>query len=111
LSLTVDVEQNGGDVSVFVRGQIDIDTENLLHNRLVEASLGGRRNLLVDLDGVDFIDSTGLSVLVVALTTARQHDTKLQLAITKERLLKLFRITGLSAVFDIVGPADQAHRN
>jgi anti-sigma B factor antagonist len=55
-----------------------------------------------------FLDSTGLGVLVGGLKRVRGHDGSLQLVCTQERLLKIFRITGLSKVFAIHGSQSEA---
>ncbi len=57
--------------------------------------------MIVNLEGVDFLDSTGLGVLVGALKRVRAHEGSLRLVCTQERLLKIFRITGLAKVFPI----------
>jgi STAS domain len=63
---------------------------------------------IVNMDQVEFLDSTGLGVLVGALKRVRAHDGSLDLVCTRERILKLFRITGLTKVFGIHQTVDQA---
>ncbi len=58
-------------------------------------------HIVVDLEKVDFLDSTGLGVLVGGLKRVRSHDGSLQLVCTHEKILKIFRITGLTKVFPI----------
>ena len=53
------------------------------------------------MEGVEFLDSTGLGVLVGGLKRVRAHDGSLRLVCTQERILKIFRITGLTKVFPI----------
>ena len=62
------------------------------------------------MENVDFLDSTGLGVLVGGLKKVRAHDGSLQLICTQERLLKIFRITGLAKVFTIHATAEAAAR-
>jgi anti-sigma B factor antagonist len=61
----------------------------------------GSYHIVVDLEKVDFLDSTGLGVLVGGLKRVRNHDGSLQLVCTQEKILKIFRITGLTKVFPI----------
>ena len=71
----------------------------------------GTYNIVIDLEAVEFLDSTGLGVLVGGLKKVRAHDGSLDLVCTQERLLKIFRITGLAKVFvihDSVGLAPGA---
>ena len=57
---------------------------------------------------VGFLDSTGLGVLVGGLKRVRAHDGSLDLVCTQQRILKIFRITGLTEVFGIYETVDQA---
>ena len=91
-----------------VGGEVDVYTAPRLRERLVELMDSGARNVVVDLGRVDFLDSTGLGVLVGALKRVRAHEGSLLLVCTQERLLKIFRITGLAKVFVIHDSADGA---
>ena len=51
------------------------------------------------MEDVEFLDSTGLGVLVGGLKKVRAHDGSMELVCTQDRLLKIFRITGLAKVF------------
>jgi anti-sigma B factor antagonist len=93
---------------VAVEGEIDVYTAPRLRDRITELVGDGAYQLVVDLEGVDFLDSTGLGVLVGGLKKVRAHGGSLQLVCTQERLLKIFRITGLAKVFVIHSDADAA---
>jgi anti-sigma B factor antagonist len=97
-----------GDVTVVhVAGEIDVYTAPVLRERLDE-QIAGRRHLVVDLQGVTFMDSTGLGVLVGRLKLVRVQDGTLKLVCTSERILKVFAITGLDKVFQIFDSTDDA---
>ncbi len=64
--------------------------------------------LVVNMEKVEFLDSTGLGVLVGGLKRVRAHEGSLRLVCTQERILKIFRITGLTKVFGIHESVDQA---
>ena len=68
----------------------------------------GQRSILVDLEGVEFLDSTGLGVLVGGLKRVRSHDGDLALVCTQRRILKVLEITGLTKVFTIHDSVDAA---
>ena len=75
---------------------------------MVELVNAGHYNLIVDMESVDFLDSTGLGVLVGGLKRVRSHDGSLSIVCTQERLLKIFRITGLTKVFPIHETVNEA---
>jgi anti-sigma B factor antagonist len=64
--------------------------------------------VVVDLDRLEFIDSTGLGVLVAALQRARQGGGRLSLVATADVVLRPFRLTGLGEVFDFHDTVDDA---
>jgi anti-sigma B factor antagonist len=76
-------------------------TVQRMRERLAELIADGHFHLIVDLQGVDFLDSTGLGVPVGGLKRVYPHDGSFQLVCTQERILKVFRITGLINVFSI----------
>ena len=91
-----------GDKTVLsVGGEIDVYTAPKLREQIVALVEEGHYHLVVDMEDVEFLDSTGLGVLVGGLKRVRAHDGSLRLVCTQERILKIFRITGLTKVFPI----------
>src|ERR671921_670016 len=84
-----------------VGGEVDVYTAPRLRERLIELVDSGARAVVVDLGRVDFLDSTGLGVLVGALKRLRAAGGTFSLVCAKEPLLKIFRITALDQVFPI----------
>jgi anti-sigma B factor antagonist len=93
---------------VEVGGEIDVYTAPRLREKLVELVADGQYHLIIDMEHVDFLDSTGLGVLVGGLKRVRTNDGSLRIVCTQERLLKIFRITGLTKVFPIHDTVDEA---
>jgi anti-sigma B factor antagonist len=93
---------------VDVEGEIDIYTSPRLRELLIDLVGKGNYQLIVNLDKVGFLDSTALGVLVGGLKRVRPHDGFLDLVCTQERILNIFRITGLTKVFGIYQTVDQA---
>ena len=93
---------------IDVAGTIDIHTAPRLRELLIDLVSTDNYQLIVNMDQVEFLDSTGLGVLVGGLKRVRAHDGSLDLVCTQERILKLFRITGLTKVFGIHQTVDQA---
>lgn len=98
-----------GDHTVLdVGGEVDVYTAPKLRERLVELVGEGHYNLVVDMTKVEFLDSTGLGVLVGGLKRVRAHEGTLALVCNQERILKIFRITGLTKVFPIHDSLEEA---
>ncbi len=93
---------------VDVEGEIDIYTAPQLRELLIDLAAKNSYQLIINMDKVGFLDSTGLGVLVGGLNRVRAHDGSLDLVCTQERILKIFKITGLTKVFSIYETVDQA---
>lgn len=108
MDLTLTTREADGKTIVAVGGEIDVYTAPKLRDKLTELVAGGAYDLVVDMQEVEFLDSTGLGVLVGGLKKVRAHSGSLQLVCNQDRLLKIFRITGLAKVFVIHDSADEA---
>ena len=99
MDLGLDVSERGKYAVLSVHGEVDVYTAPKFRERLIELVTEGKHQIIVDLEGVDFLDSTGLGVLVGALKRVRTQDGELALVCTQPRILKVFEITGLTKVF------------
>ena len=108
MDLGLDVSESDGQCVLSVRGEVDVYTAPKLRERLIEMVGEGKHRIIVDLEAVDFLDSTGLGVLVGALKRVKAHDGSLSLVCTQDKILKIFKITGLTKVFPIHGSLDEA---
>jgi anti-sigma B factor antagonist len=109
LELGLEVDDSRPPFTVLaVKGEIDVYSAPRLRERLVELVSEGHRQIVVDLEGVDFLDSTGLGVLVGGLKRLRTNGGDLSLVCTQPRILKVFEITGLTTVFSIAASVDEA---
>jgi anti-sigma B factor antagonist len=108
VELTVATREVGDTVVVEVGGEVDVYTAPALDETLSGLVAGGRTALVVDLTGVDFLDSTGLGVLVKALKRVRELDGRLAVVAREERIRKVFRITGLDSVMGLTDSVDTA---
>ncbi|MBC7630286.1 STAS domain-containing protein [Aeromicrobium sp.] len=93
---------------IEVGGEIDVYTAPKLREAIVAAVDAGHTKLIIDVQRVDFLDSTGLGVLVGALKRVRADGGSLDIVCTQERILKIFEITGLDKVFGLHSSIDGA---
>ena len=102
MDLSIETEKLGEAVVLHVAGEVDVFTAPQLREALVGAIEEGSRDVVVDLQGVDFLDSTGLGVLVAGLKRVRQYGGDLSLVCTREHILKILDITGLVKVLKVL---------
>lgn len=93
---------------VRVLGDLDVITAPTLRERFADLVRHGHHDLVVDLNGVGFLDSTGLAVLVNALKRVRAHDGQLRVVCSNEQTIHILRITGLINTFTIYGTCADA---
>ena len=108
VDLTLTTREADGKTIVAVGGEIDVYTAPKLRDKISELVATGAYDIVVDMHEVEFLDSTGLGMLVGGLKKVRAHDGSLRLVCNQDRLLKIFRITGLAKVFVIHETADEA---
>ena len=101
MDLSLETRQQGDYTIVEVGGEVDVYTAPRLRECLAELADEERYHVVVDMENVEFLDSTALGVLVGGLKRVSAHDGSLGLVCTSERLLKIFQITGLTKVFPI----------
>ena len=86
-----------GDCAVLqVSGEVDVYTAPMLREQMRELAAKGAVHLIVDLSGVNFLDSTGLGALVGGLKRLREASGSLALVVGTARILRIFEITGLT---------------
>jgi anti-sigma B factor antagonist len=93
---------------VTVSGEIDLATQGQLRAVLNDLVVAGQVNLVLDLTGVSFLDSTGLGALIGTRRRVHAFHGSLTLVIPDESVMKVFTITGLEKVFAIHRTLDDA---
>ena len=79
-----------------------------LHEKLHELIEQGTRQVVVDLHLVDWMNSSGLGILIGGLSALRKSGGDLRLASVTDKIEEVLRITKLDRVFDIYGDIDTA---
>jgi anti-sigma B factor antagonist len=97
--INVVISRDGAAVSL--RGRIDIDSSPAVRDRLLALLSGPHPDVITtDLSAVTQIDSSGVATLIEALRVARGHKTEMRLQGIEDRLLRLFEMTGILALFN-----------
>ena len=106
-ALAITVRRERGCVVATVAGEIDISTVGGLRERLFELA-EGREPLIVDLDRVTFIDSTGLGALVGTSRRAAEHGGSLRAVCAQPRTRRLLWLTGVDRRIPLESSLDKA---
>ncbi|MGV2917477.1 STAS domain-containing protein [Streptomyces alfalfae] len=105
----IDVPHTDGTLAVItLSGEFDITTAPAVRARALELIAAGHPDLVADLAGVTFCDSSGLGALVGIWRCARDADGSLALAAIPERLGRLLSVTGMDTFLPAHPSADAA---
>jgi len=79
-----------------------------IHETVHEELEKGNRNFVLDLSQVKLINSSGLGILIGALTAARNQEGDVRLAAVSEKVTHILEMMHLNKVFEIYGTVDAA---
>jgi len=100
--VAVSVAEDASGVTIVLRGSLDMQSSSALQELLasVIGSMAAHRRLIVDLNDVNYIPSSGVGALTIALMTARKRDISLQLSRIKPKVRSVFELLGFMSFFE-----------
>jgi anti-sigma B factor antagonist len=97
-------EEEDGTQIVSVTGEVDLSSAPRLAELMWRARRqagGDPHHVVVDLSGVEFIDTAGLEVLLEEWNSSRQFDGRMCLVVPEGPITRLLEVTSLSEPFDL----------
>lgn len=102
MSLEIQQRENEGITVLEMKGRITMGKEaTALREKVAELIAGSVRNIVFNLEDVDYIDSTGLGALVMCVTTMRKAAGNVKLVNLNKRNIELLVMTRLATCFEI----------
>ena len=109
--LHIDIKREA-DATVFsLQGSLDLATSPAVRAALVDAAGSGAHDMIVDLTGLEFLDSTGLGALIGAQRRALEQSGRVRLVVTEGPISRLLNITGLVRIFSVYRTLDAARHD
>lgn len=108
MRIVAEVSHRDGWVVLRARGELDLAGAPALRREILQVIADGAQRLIIDLDQVDLIDSTGLGVLIGAVRRLGLSGGELRLVCSVPRLLQVFAITLLDRILVIEPTLDAA---
>jgi anti-sigma B factor antagonist len=93
-----------------VRGRLNAFVAPQLKAHMKKLTERNQPEVIIDLSGLTFMDSSGLAVLVSGLKSAREHGGWLRLAGANDQVASIFKLTLLDRVFEMYPGVEQADR-
>lgn len=106
--MRMELDREHNTAVIFPENRLDASTAPEFKNFIHDLSKKQYLKLVIDLSNVQFIDSSGLGVLVTVLRTVSQQGGDIKIAGPSAEVQALFSLTRLDKVFDIVGNAQTA---
>jgi len=102
MSLEIEQRENEGVVVLDLKGRITVGPgAGGIREKVTALNDAGVRNIVLELKGVDYIDSTGLGALVMSSTSMRKAGGSVKLLNLNRRNIELLVMTKLATVFEI----------
>lgn len=109
MSLHISTEIQGDTLVVRLEGELDHHTAERVREQ-VEAELdrGLTENLVINLEGLQFMDSSGLGVILGRYKRVTQNGGRMALCSVNDQLMKLFEMSGMMKILRIYQTESQA---
>ncbi len=102
MSLDIQQREREGIIILDLKGRLVVgEPIASLRERCRELCEAGRQNIILNMEGVDYIDSTGLGGLVISYTTLKKAGGALKILNVSKRNIELLILTKLSTVFEV----------
>lgn len=95
-------------VVLTLKGRLTLGESNLVREKIAASSAAGKHNVVVDLGAVEYIDSTGLGILVICFTSLKKQGGALKLVNPNKRNVELLLLTKLHTVFEVFNEVQDA---
>lgn len=103
-------EGTNGAATVSIKGEIDMRSSPKVREQLTALFKKNLKAVIVDLSGVDYIDSSGIATLVEGLQWSHASKNKFRLAGMTSSVRDVFEIARLLPIFDIFATKEDAQR-
>jgi anti-sigma B factor antagonist len=107
VSMDLSTRESDGHGVVVLRGELDVADAASVAAALAAVAVR-ERTVIVDLAGLEFIDSSGVAALVLARVRARRAGGDLLLASPQDQVLRLLTVTRLAEVFSVHASVDES---
>ena len=87
--------------TVKLVGDLDVYSEEDFKD-FIEEKIDSNKDIIFDLEGLDYLDSTGLGMFMKIYKINEERGKKVKVINPKENILKLFKITDLTEIFEMV---------
>ena len=97
------------DIAILtLKGRLTLGESNLIREKVAQLAAAGHVKIVADITNVDYIDSTGLGILVICFTSLKKQGGALKLVNPNKRNVELLLLTKLHTVFEVFNEVQDA---
>lgn len=101
MAISITDREHEGIVILSLKGRLTVGESNPLREKIGQVLASGRNNIVLDLEDIDYIDSTGLGSMVICYTQVKRAGGELKLMKLNRRNVELLALTRLHTVFEV----------
>ena len=101
MSLDIRESTREGVTVLTMKGRLAVGESNVLRQKIIDVSAAGVANVVLDLSQLDYIDSTGLGIMVICYTSLKKQGGGMKLVNLNKRNVELLLLTKLHTVFEV----------
>lgn len=101
-------EKINGNIILQLKGRFDAGTSTGLENGIIPLIVDDLKGMAIDFSELDYINSSGLRVVLMAAKKINKVGGKMVLFSMKEHIKEVFDMTGFSSIIPVVGSRDEA---
>jgi anti-sigma B factor antagonist len=101
MGLTIEKSQSSDGSLIRVVGEVDLYSSPELRKAILKAIPSADGGLAIDLEGVTYIDSSGVATLVEGLRSAREHDVGFVLVAPSPAVRQVLELARLDSIFEV----------
>ncbi|MBN1497056.1 MAG: STAS domain-containing protein [Spirochaetes bacterium] len=99
--MDIEIKEDASIVSISVVGDIEMMTIKSFKEKLFEIGHSTQKNIEIDLSKVDYIDSSGVGVLISLLKLQKKKGKSLNITRVSAKVLNVLKLSSLSDVFEM----------
>lgn len=100
--MEISTKERKDSIAIELKGSLDIYTSLELKNQIEESCEKGTKNLIIDIEKVDYVDSSGIGTLIKGLNLSKGKDISFMIANVQPTIEKVFKVAGLLSFFTIL---------
>ncbi len=99
--MDISIKENASSVSVVIVGDIEMITIKEFKEKLLQLGQSTDKDIDIDLSNVEYIDSSGVGVLISLLKMQKKKDKNLRIEKVSDKVLSVLKLSSLADVFNL----------